>query len=187
MASNRLNGTVSRIFERKFTSKAGKSITKHGIEVNGVEAELDGFKQKYSVGDTVDLSVEFEYKRWNVKGPGNPSDAPVPGGRTSVSGTTGDAPVAGGGSTGSGMAITKDQSIARQNALGHASRIVASAFDNQAQPSSFENAPPGWPDELAKRADLAIQIAYKMASFTTGHLDEMAAKQLADALNKAAA
>lgn len=170
---HRLSGTVSALTTREVPKKAGGTFTKHGIKVGTVEAELDGFRQKYRVGDVIDVAVVYNFKRWNVTGPANPADPLVPTGTAGASGgVVPGAPPApytprGGDRVFPVPSGSGEMAIIRQNALTNAVKVLEVCYDNMEIDS---------PEEVA---DKAIQIAYKFQAFSSGRLDEKAAEQLA--------
>lgn len=171
----RLSGTVSALTTREVPKKAGGTFTKHGIKVGTVEAELDGFRQKYRVGDVIDVAVVYNFKRWNVTGPANPADPLVPTGTAGApGGVVPGAPPApytprGGERVFPVPSGSGEMAIIRQNALTNAVKMV-----NDWYALNDES-----PDSVSAMADEVIQNAYKFQAFSSGRLDEKAAEQLA--------
>lgn len=188
--THQATGTVVELTTRNFTSKAGKSLTKHGVRLDSGQAfELDGFKQSFSVGDKIHaLGVALKYKVWTMTGgispgaPAMPASAPSPGGAPAP---TSGAPRSSGASSGGGggyssrdvgFPIPQDSyqmAIIRQNALTNAVSLVNEAY-GVATGTAEDIA-----HEVAVRLNTALKLAYKMASFSSGQLDSIAAEEVA--------
>lgn len=181
--THQANGTVVTLTTRDLTSKAGKPFTKHGVKLDsGQEFELDGFKQIYSVGDKVSaVGVALKYRVWTSTGAlahGAP-EMPRSGGSPAPSAPR----TSGSGASESGFPIpaaSYQMSIIRQNALTSAVNLVNTALGERI--SDGEDDPTATTRNqkiISQRADLAIKIAYKFASFSSGYLDTIAAEEMA--------
>lgn len=184
--TNQVTGTVVALTERTIMSKAGKKYPKHGVTLDsGQFFELDGFKQRYSVGDRVEsIPVAYNYKIWTeipkTSGVGLP---PAPATMAGVSSATAPAalrPAAAGGagswSKDVGFPIPQDSyqmAIIRQNALTNATALVNHL------PTPAVIGKEALQDEAFARAEMAVKIAYKLTSFSSGHLDAMVAESVA--------
>lgn len=194
IATHNAIGKVAFADVRNFVSKAGKALTKTIIRLDtGIEFELPVFGDKrasYPVGTAVSYGIAKSYGRWDVAGPSVPGlpDAGGSGGVPTAAAPSGARPAAssGGASRGS-FPIKGDDyqtSIIRQNSLTNAVNLVNGILgDLTHEPITFE--------EATRRADaasdLAIRVAYKFASFSSGHLDIRAAQDIANkALNETA-
>ena len=88
--THQATGKVTSLTVRNLISKAGKAFSKHGVKLDsGQEFELDGFKQKYAVGDLVDsVGVAFKYKMWTETGTSGRGLPAMPSSATHVAPTT---------------------------------------------------------------------------------------------------
>lgn len=173
MSNYYLNGTVQALGQRNFTSKAGKNLTVHSVQVDGTWIEV-GFKQPYNVGSIITADVEYAYKRYQITpNPANPALPQVPGSGGAAAGAP--AAVSSAPSTTSQassgpssfpipMTAGRETAIIRQNALTNAVAVV-NALSGETDFSMSEGG------ELKARIDSIIATAYKFAAFSSGNLD----------------
>lgn len=177
-------GTVTAASLRNFNSKAGKALTKTVVQIDGVDVELDGFGDKraaYPVGMSAGFAVAKAYGRWNAAGgpqPGLPNVAADPVATPTAAKSSGYVG-ASSGPRGS-FPIKGDDyqtSIIRQNSLTNATNLVKALFADMGAGEMTR-------EDAAKQADwasdLAIRVAYKFASFSSGNLDIRAAQEIAN-------
>jgi hypothetical protein len=165
-----VKGPVTAVsFERRGPSKkTGKMFDVHNVTVNGTVIEV-GFRQPYKVGDTVELDVAYEYKTYRkTDAPANPANPPIP---NSVVGSGSASVVGGAVSFPIPTADGRQTAIIRQNALTNAVAIIASLPDDIELTKVPEDDDKKIVSEAKARAELAIEIAYKFASFSSGNLD----------------
>lgn len=178
MTSYYVSGTVTAVKSRQGTSKAGKPFTIHIATINGTDIEV-GFKQPFKIGDTATLDVEYAYKSYRMTSlPANSSNPPIP---NSASGTTFvGSPVP----TSSDFPIRstdgRQTAIIRQNALTNAVALINGGVSVNLVEQAEDGKIPAYVAKLSKedqdairdQAALAIEIAYKFASFSSGNLDQ---------------
>ena len=135
-----ITGVVQGVYDKQ--TKTGKTVW-HAI-INGKDINMAFDKPAFNVGDTA--TVEYEETRW---GPQIVKTGKPTAGRTGPSKGGGFRP----------EDPKKQLSIARQNALGHATAIVLASTDPLASTASAT-------------ADEVIRIAHKLTKFSTLEMDD---------------
>jgi len=139
-----MSDTIKGVVEKK--ARTGKGIMIDGDWWNtGFPANLEHVE----VGD----EVEFKTKGKFINGKPKKHS----GGGSSAGGASG------GGQTKSDLKVSRDRSIARQNALQHAARIVAAEIAIGKEPEDVTSQ--------------VIGYAQDFEMYTTGELDEMSKKE----------
>lgn len=169
-----VSGTVASLTTRDIKARTGKMFQKHGVTLaDGRSFEFPGFKQPHRVGDSINYTVEKNYGRYETVGAGAVAGLEdMPGVAASTPTVRGTGVASGGGSSyskGDRVFPTPPASgeiaIIRQNALTNAVKLLGDALDD------------GWTlnedgeAQIMARADLAIKLAYRFASFSSGHMD----------------
>ncbi len=178
--THQATGTVTELTIRNLVSKAGKAFQKHGVKLDsGQEFEVDGFKQKYSVGQAlINVGVAQKYKVWTETGSpaiGAPAMPGKAGGFATPPGAARETATSGGG-----FPLNKDSyqiSIVRQNALTNMVNLVVGCIGAGGATTNVDE---DMKEEMDKLQDLIIQGAYKFASFSSGHLDALAVERLTE-------
>lgn len=180
MSNYFVSGVVTGLKTRNGTSKAGKPFVIHIVTINGTDIEV-GFKQPFKVGDNTSLDVAYAYKSYRMTGlAANPANPPIP---NSSPGTTAFAPGSSGGPSSDFPIRTTDgrqTAIIRQNALTNAVNLINGGVSVNLVEQSEDGKVPAYVAKLSKddqdairaQAELAIEIAYKFASFSSGNLDQ---------------
>lgn len=167
-----VEGTITRLDSQNRKSKAGKAFTIHTVDVNGSTIEV-GFKQPFSVGDRFASNVEYAYKTYRQAAGADNTLGPIPNAVASPS----RAPAAAGGGSTRSSAFpipTSDgvqTAIMRQNALTNAVSLISNAGGYAGSGLGETVTNEDLKAVIKWRAELAIDIAYKFAAFSSGNLD----------------
>lgn len=169
----KVNAEIVAINSESKVSKAGKpfKIWKAHLD-DGTVVNLGFSKGAHSVGDTfVGELVKNRFGEWE---PGTPSSTPTAPASTSTGGSRG-----GYERTFPVKTDSPEQSIIRQNALAHATRMVTS----YAESLGFE-LPDGkdgdHKGDLDYWSDQIIRVAYKMSKFSSGQMDAEILKNMSE-------
>ncbi len=190
--THQVTGTVTNLGTRSLTSKAGKSFTKHTVELDsGQKFECDGFKQKFAIGQKVNgLVVAENYKQWTEQGRFDTS-LPSLGGAGSTGRGAPTPGATGSGSGGSSKGVFPispsdgQMSIIRQNALTNANATVmpilveALKLQIDSSDSDLSAIEKLIQATLERAPDEVLKAAYKYASFSSGQYDKIVGDELA--------
>lgn len=167
-----IDSTVAGFDTKPIHAKTGKTYTAHYVITADGDKIAVGLKQKYSLGQRINIDVETKYGELKEVGPA--TGAPTPKNATPAN----KVPVSSGGSP-SGRPfpvpeLSGEMAIIRQNALTNAREVVlnASALSLPQEATKAER------DQFYDTAiEDILRVAYKFADFASGHREVKAARQ----------
>lgn len=167
-----IDTTVSSIESESFTTTAGRPLVRHYVNTADGEKIAVGLKQKYRVGDRINVDVEVKFGKLSEVGPptgvasaSQPAAAnkpAVPDVRSPFNRTF---PV---------PELSGEMAIIRQNALTNARELVSKSFSALVPPGATKAERDQYYDAMIEDV---LRVAYKFADFTSGHREAKAARQ----------
>lgn len=162
-----IDSVVTSLETNPFTSKAGKTFTEHLVVTQDGEKVSVGLKQKYRVGDRINVDVDQKFGKLQEVGPptGVPTKAPAKSTVAAAPYSSRTFPV---------PELSGEMAIIRQNALTNARELVG----YKSSIAVASNTPKAERDQIYDAlVEDVLRIAYKFADFTSGHREMKVARQ----------